>query len=270
MILTKKGLLKILLVAFLYLIIGGGCIATGIVFVGKGINSKPLFSLGGIALFIGALGTLFGRYAEGKGILLNLSLTLVRKELKPAEFIKEYERLTSSDDLIVNKPGVDVLNQLAVAYYALGDNASCLATVDKMISVARGKARGFAMLVKSSFLFSLGEHDEAERLFCEAQSMKLDFLGKFLADQILKGDRAIAIGDYRLAEAHNLKKLNDTSPALDNLGKLTVHHTLGEIYEKMGEGGKAITHYSYCVENGGETVMRATAKDAVERLSQNC
>lgn len=30
MILTKKGLLKILLVAFLYLIIGGGCIAAAL------------------------------------------------------------------------------------------------------------------------------------------------------------------------------------------------------------------------------------------------
>lgn len=269
MILTKKGLLKILLMALLCLVVGGGCIAAGFVLMGMSIAPTPLFVLGGTALFIGVLGTLSGIYAEGKGILINLSLTLVRKELKPAEFIKEYERLTSSDELVINKPGVEVLNHLAVAYHAVGDTASCLTTTDKMISVASEKERGFAMLVKSSFLFSLGERDEAEELFQKAQIAGLNFLGKFLADEILKSDRAIAMGDYRLVEAHYLKKLNESTPALDNLGKLIVHHALGEIYDKTGEHGKALVHYGYCAKGGGETVFKRTASEAMERLQKD-
>ena len=205
----------------------------------------------------------WGRYAEGKGNLVNLGNKLVRNELKPAEFIKHYEFLRNSNDLIICKPDIEILQLIAIAYDSLDDRENVLATVDEMIDIANDKKKAFVNLIKCSFLFSYEYIEEAELLFNEVQKQKLDFMCNGLADAILKSDRAMAMGDYKTVEAYNLQLLERTFPKLDNLGKLITNYKLGEVYEKLQDSSKAATYYQYCADFGGETAIK---KSAIEKL----
>lgn len=266
MFLTKKGLFKILIIAICYFIVGSSCITAALIFLNLGIKDDFLFRLGAIACAFGILSIFWGRYAEGKGKLVNLGNRLVRNELKPAEFIKEYEILKNSKDLVINKPGFEILQLVAIAYDYLDDREHCLATVEEMIAVASEKKKTYAKLIKTSFLFSYGKTEEAEKLFTEIQKLKLNFMCLGLMDAILKSDRAMAMGDYKIAEAYNLQMLEQAFPKLDNLGKLTAHYQLGEVYQKLQDNEKALSHYRYCVDYGGETALRESAKAATESL----
>ncbi len=126
------------------------------------------------------------------------------------------------------------------------------------------KAR--AKLLKASLLYSYDKNEEAEAIFLEAQNSKLDLLSNALKDNILKSDRAMAMGDYRTVEAYCIKALEQSFPKLDNLNKLILHFKLGEVYKKLGERDRAIENYRYCAENGGETAIRYEASVAMENL----
>ena len=267
MFLSKKRLLKILITAIVCLVVGNFCIAMYILFATMKVEAKALLVLGIIAYLLCILSVFFGRYAEGKAILINLGNTLVRKELKPAEFIKHYEALKNSTDLVIKKPSIEVLRLVTTAYYVLNDRENVLETVDEMLSVADEKKKAYVNLMKTSFLFSYGRKEEAESLFIETQQVKLDFMCKSLTDNILKTDRAMAMGDYKIAEAENLRLLEQTFPKLDNLGKLIVHYQLGEVYEKLNDNEKAVLHYQYCVNHGRETAIKQSAKAAIEKYS---
>ncbi len=265
MYLTKKSLLKIVLVAICYFALGSICIALSIISAYFQTDYSILYV--GIALYLLCpILILWGRYAEGKGILINLGNKLVRNELKPAEFIKHYNDLKSSADLVINKPSIESLHLVATAYECLDDKENCLSTVDEMISVASEKKKAFAMLIKTSFLFSYGMIEEAEALFAEARRLKQNFICQALTDAILKTDRAMAMGDYKTVEFYNLKLLEQTFPKPDNLSKLAVHFKLGMVYEKLQELDKAASYYWYCVDNGGETALKDAAKSALEKL----
>lgn len=263
MFLTKKSILKIVIMAIGYFLIGSFAIATWFVFNSIGFYEKFLLILGIITYLLGVLFVFCGRYAEGKGKLINLGTKLVRNQLKPAEFIKHYQSIKNSDDLVVNKPSLDVLQLIIVAYDSLNDKENALATADEMINVSSDKKKNFSKLIKTSLLFDYGKTQEAEALFNEVQSEKLDFMCTGLVDTILKSDRAKAMADYKTAEAYNLKLLERSFPKLDNLGKLVVHYQLGEVYEKLQENEKAVAHYQYCVNFGGETEIK---KSAIEKL----
>jgi len=266
MFLTKKGLFKILIMAICYFVVGSSSIATALLFLNLGIKDDFLFWLGAIACAIGILSIFGGRYAEGKGKLINSANKLVRNELKPAEFINEYEILKNSKDLVINKPSSEILQLVAIAYDSLDNREHCLATVEEMIAVASEKKKTYARLIKTSFLFSYDKTEEAEKLFTEIQKLKLNFMCLGLMDAILKSDRAMAMGDYKIVEAYNLQMLEVAFPKLDNLGKLTAHYKLGEVYEKLQDNEKALSHYRYCVDYGGETALKASAKAAIESL----
>ena len=224
-----------------------------------------LFVLGVVCYVLCPIIVAWGRYAEGKGMLINLGNKLVRNELKPNEFIMEYQRLKDSSELVVNKPGVEILQLVALSYDCLGDKENCLFTVDEMIAVA-GKKKMLAKLIKCSLLFSYDMIDEAEIIFTEARASKQNFICQALMDAILKSDRAMAMGDYKTVEAYSLKMLSQAFPKLDNLSKLTLHYRLGEVYEKLQNYEKAITYYKYCIDNSGETAIKGFAKSALERL----
>ncbi len=96
MFLTNKSFRKILIVAVCYLILGSVAIALWAVFSSSGIEC-PLLSILGIIVYLFCILIVFwGRYAEGKGKLINLGNRLVRNELKPAEFLPEYKALKES------------------------------------------------------------------------------------------------------------------------------------------------------------------------------
>ena len=266
MLLTKRALWRIAAVAILYFLLGGGCVAVGILFLFLEIDAVPLFILGAIAWAMCPLSVLWGRYAEGKGKLIHTGNRLVRNELKPREFIRQYEACRRDPTLAVCKPDVDTLNLVFVAYDTLNDREGCLSTMDEMLCVSSEKRRVTVELLKVSYLFSQGEKEEAEVLFSSLRTQRLDAMSNLLADNILKSDRASAMGDYKTAEAHYLKLLSQTFPKLDPLGLLIVHCKLGETYERMGARATAMEHYRYCVENCGETAIGVSARAALERM----
>lgn len=268
MFLFKKGLAKVLIMVICYIALGSFSIASWIFFRLLGSESALMLILGVATYLTCALIALWGLYAEGKGKLLNTAQKLVRVELRPAEFIKQYEALRNSSELIINKPSFEVLQMLAIAYDTLDDRESCLATVKEMIAVAPDKKKDQAELFYISILFSYEKKEEAERLFNDLQLRKLDAVSRMMVDSILKSDRAMVMGDYKTVELYNLQLLERSFPKLDNLGKLIVNYKLGEVYEKLGETEKALARYEYCAANGGETAIRTAASRAIEKFQK--
>lgn len=266
MFLSKKGLVKIILMATCYFLIGSLCVALALLLKSMGIEAGLVFWLGAILYMLILPLIFFGRYAEGKGNFINLGNKLVHKELRPAEFLREYQLLRNSKDLVVNKPSLEVLQLVATAYDSLDDKENCIATFDEMIALASEKKKAYARLLKTSVLFSYGETEEAERLFSELQKQKLDMFSKFLVDTILKSDRAMAMGDYKTAEIYNLSLIKKGFPKLDNLGKLVVYYKLGEIYEKLEDKAKAKEFYLYCANLGGETAIKTYAMEKLQNM----
>lgn len=261
MFLTKKSLWKIIISALCYFILGSFSIICGFLFF-----NKILLLLGlAIYLFIFIL-VAFGRYAEGKAKIINLGNELIRKKLKPNEFIKEYDRMMNSNEFLIKKPSPEVIQLLVVAYDLLDDKANALANADLMLSISKEKKKTFAKLIKTSLLYSYQMTKEAESLFFEAQNSKPNYMCQYLIDTIMKSDRAMAIGDLKSAEMYSLKMLGQTFPKLDDLGKLLNNFRLAEIYHKLGDVSKAIDHYNYCVENGGETAIKTAALSSLEAL----
>ncbi len=269
MFLTKKGFAKILIMAICYIALGSICVALGVAFSLAGADATLLLMLGVIVFLLCVLIVLWGLYAEGKGKLLNSARKLVRIDLHPGNFIKEYESLKGSQELIIKKPSFEVLQMLAVAYDSLDEREKCLATVEEMIAVAPVKKRTQAELFRVSILFSYGKKEEAELIFIKLQEQKLDAVSKLMVDSILKSDRAKAMGDYKTVELYNLNLLERSFPKLDNLGSLIVNYTLGEVYEKLGESEKSLARYEYCAANGGDTAIKTAAKKAIDSLKKN-
>ena len=266
MFLTKKGFLKIVIMALCYFAIGSFCIVAGIILATLDANAIFLFVLGAICYGLCPIIVAWGRYAEGKGKLISLGNKLVRNELKPNEFITEYQRLKDSTELVVNNPSIEILQLVAIAYDSLDDRKNCLSVVEEMVSVASEKKKTFAKLIKCSFLFSYDMTEEAETIFTEVRASKQNFICQALTDSIFKSDRAMAMGDYKTVEAYNLKTLSQTHPKLDNLSKLMLHYKLGEVYDKLQSYEKAIPYYKYCIDNGGETAIKESAKSALDRI----
>lgn len=267
MFLTKKSFRKLLIMAICYFLLGSIFIALWFVFNNMGIFENFLLVLGIATYLIGVLIVVWGCYAEGEGKLINLGNKLVRNELKPAEFIKHYEGLKNADDLVIKKPSVDVLRVLLVAYDLLDDRENALATVDEMIDVASDKKKNLAKLLKASLLFSYGEIQAADILFNETQKQKLNIICSGLVDVILKSDRAIAMGDYKIAEAYHLKTLARSFPKLDKIETLLSNYHLGKVYEKLQDTDKAIEHYQYCVNFGGETAIKTSAIENLQHMN---
>ncbi len=263
MFLTKQGLRKILIMAICLFLLGSITIAFWFLFRSVNVSDNHLLILGLILYLLCVPFVFLEWYSEGKGRLINLGNRLVRKELKPADFIKYYEYYKSSNDLIVKKPSVEILLLVATAYDLLNDRENALSTVEEMIIASSDKKKNFSNLIKCSFLFSYDRTEEAEQLYNQVKTKKLDLMCNSLVDVILKSDRAMAMGDYKTVEAHSIKMLERSFPKLDNMGKLVVHYRLGEVYEKLQDNSKAIAHFEYCASYGGETAIR---KSAIEKL----
>lgn len=266
MFLTKKSFRKILVITVCYFLLSSISIVTWAIFNSMEIHEYFLLILGILAYLLCGLMAFVGRYAEGKGKLIKLGNKLVRNELKPAEFLNEYAILRNSNDLILAKPSIEVLQLVAAAYDSLDQGENALATVDEMISVASEKKKAFAKLFKVSLMFSHGQNEEAEALFNETQKQKLDIISTGFVDGILKNDRAMVMGDYKTVEMYNSSMLQQTFPRLDPLGKLVVHYRLGEVYEKLQEPDKASAYYRYCAEFGGETAIKTAAVKKLQCL----
>ena len=266
MFLTKKSIFKIAFLGVMYFIAGSISLAMGVHFNTQGINESPLFVIGVVLYLLCPLFVLWGRYAEGMGGIAKKYIGVLREGLRPAEFIKEYEDLTGSSDLVVCKPGLDALLFVAIAYDCLGEHDMAVSFAKEAIAVAPAKKKARATLSLVSILYSCGRTDEAERLFDEVQKTKIDLSSRALADMIRRADRAMAIGDYKTAISTARAQLEVKFPKPDNLARLALHYDLAVAYEKLGDTENAVTYYRYCAEHGGETAIRSSAKAALERL----
>ena len=134
MFLTKKSILKIVLIGTLYFLLGGVCIIFWSLFKTMGYSEKILLALG-IVLYALIVPIIFsGWYAEGKGKLINLGNKLVRKELKPAQFIEHYDSLMNSNELVVKKPSIEVLQLIAISRDVLDNKEDALRTIEEIIA----------------------------------------------------------------------------------------------------------------------------------------
>lgn len=268
MFLTKKSLIKIIVIAVCYVLIGSICIIADNFIDNLGEPSDFLLILGIITYLLCVPIAICGYYAEGKGKLINSGNKLIGNELNPQEFIRQYELLKESQDLIIKKPNFEVLQLAATAYDALDYHEKALETVDEMLIVANDKKKILANIIKSSLLFSNGKIEEAEAIFEETQKQKMDIISKNVADVLLKTDRSMAMGDYKTAQIYNLNLLERKFPKPNNYTRLIAHYMLAETYEKTLDNENAISHYRYCTENGGQTAIKKSAKDALERLEK--
>ena len=261
MFLTKKAFWKILIMALCYIFLGSVFVALSFVYSVVYSTSDTVFFVMGVLMYILCpLIALLGYYSEAKAKHVNLANKLVRNELKPAEFIKHYEQLRRSPDLMVKKPSFELLYMAVMAYDALDDREKSLLTADEMIALGE-KKRMQAQLVKASLMFSYDMKDEAEALFDSIRNQKKGLMAHALCDNILKSDRAMAMGDYKTVESYCLKALEQSFPKLDNLSKIIMNFKLGEIYRRMNETQSAVERYRYCIANGGETaIVRASAR----------
>lgn len=269
MFLTKMGLIKAIIVLVIYVVLGIFLLDLSFECYSLGIEFSDSLCVGIIAFVFGVIFFFWVMGYEGKGKLINSGNKILRKELKPAEFLKRYENAKNLKNLVINKPSVDVLTFVIAAYTTLNDTEKAFAAIDEMIEVAKEKNKVFAKLYKVSLLFSCGRKEEAEELFNQVQNQKMDAKSEFFADAILKSDRAVCMGDYKTAKVYYLKSLERKFPKLDNLGKLSTHYSLGEVYMALGEKEKAAEHYGYCAENGGETAMRNDAIDKIAKILKN-
>lgn len=266
MFLTRKELRRTNWLTALYLI-------SGVLFLIAAAAFPYLNELDWLFTFIGVLSLVFGivygpvsRYTDGKGNLITSANKLVYRQLRPAEFIRLYIQKRDCPDNVVIKPDFDLLLMLSVAYDSLGDREHALEALDQMIFIAPEKKKPYARLLKASLLYAEDRVEEAEQLYREAQKGKMGIMAKSTAELLLKTDRAMALGDYAPAEVFYKQMLAQSFPKHPPLSVLIAHFTLGKICSLTDRPGEAREHLTYCLENGGETAIKAKAADLLNGL----
>ena len=259
MFLNKKALTKIWLLVGAYLVLASFCFLTAIVFAIFELGYTGHIILGCLCLVLAPLSYKIGRYAEGKGKLINKGNQLVSHQLRPAEFIHLYEEKRNDPSNVVSKPDYDVLQLLLTAYDVLGDCASAMETIEQMITIAPAKKINIAKLLKVSLLFDAGRFDEAEGIYRDVLSKNLDMMSKALADAVMKSDRALALGDDTTAESFFRQSLTQKFPKPTPLSTLSAHYHLAGICYRTNRIEEAEEHRNYCIQKGGETVIQQKA-----------
>jgi tetratricopeptide (TPR) repeat protein len=266
MFLTKKGLWKAIILVAIYFILGSFCVAVGILAILFQLETEGLLLYAFICYLCCPLIFFWARRREGVAKFVLLANRRIFKELNPKAFLAKYEEIRNTKDLVVCKPQIAVLQFASLAYDLLDNREAALAVSDEMIAVASQEKKTAAKLMKASLLYSYDRVEEAEALFSEVRTEKMDVITQGMVDSLLKSDRAMAMGDYKTFECYCLSALERKFPKLKPLNKLLLHFGLGEVYEKMRETEKAVPYYQYCVEHGGETAIREKARAALERL----
>ncbi len=267
MFLTRKALKKIKLLVGVYCGLGAFCLIMSIVFVCLNMEIKFLIILGVLALFLGFVFNKFGRYAEGKGKLLNLGNKLVLHQLRPAEFVRLYEQARDCPDNVVSLPDFDVLKMLATAYDAMGEVDLMLEVLEQMLTISDGSRQAQAKLLKSSVLFDMGKIEEAEKLYSEVLNSKMGVITKSMLDDVMQMERAIALEDFTTAEAKLKTSIANPRYSKIPLSALYLHMDLGRVYCKTNHLVEAKECFEYCIENSGETSVKASAENMMREYN---
>lgn len=266
MFLTKKALTKIRLMTGVYCILGVLFLIISGILVSFLVKSIFLVILGIVCFPLAAVCYASGKYTEGKGKLINSGNKLVFQQLRPAEFIRLYEEKRDHPDNVIARPDFEVLQLLATAYDALGDTDRELKILEQLISIASEKKKGLAKLMKSAVLFSVGKVEEADLLYSEVLSGKTDLLTKATLDTITKSDRAMALGDYTIAETYYRQLLTQTFPKNTPLSILYAQFNLAKIYYATGRYDDAKIQLQHCIETGGETGIKSESANMLTKL----
>ena len=253
MFLNKKALTKIWLLVGAYLVLASLCFFIGIIFAAFQIEGSFHIIVGCFCLVAAPLFYAWGRWAEGKGKILNKGNQLIFHQLKPAEFIRLYEQRRDDPTNVVAKPDYQVLQILVAAYDALDDQHLALATMEQALAIAPEKHRNRALIIKCGLLFNYGQLEEAEALYRKLSSKELDFMCKTLMDAVIKSDRAMLLGDEATAEAYNRQAMTQSFPKPTNLSLLYSHYHMAKICYRTNRREEAEEHRNYCIEHGGET-----------------
>lgn len=259
MYINKKSFSKIWLLVGAYLALAILCFFVEIIFVAFEIEGSFHIIVGCFCLVAAPLFYAWGRWAEGKGKLLNKGTQLIFHQLKPAEFIRLYEQRRDDPTNVVANPDYQVLQMLVAAYDALDEQHLALVTMDQALTVAPEKHQNRALIIKCGLLFNYGKLEEAEALYRELSSKELDFMCKTLMDAVIKSDRAMLLGDVTTAEAYYRQTMNQSFPKPTPLSLLYNHYHLAKICYRTNRREEAEEHRRYCIENGGETSSQRKA-----------
>ena len=191
----------------------------------------------------------------------------VEKELRPAAFIEYCNRTLNGTEFAVKKPDFDVLSRVLCAYELLGDEESAEKIRDEMLSTQKGKKLTHARLVRIDRMFELGQTEEADAELAEIERSNPDMLSRSIIANIRNSSRAKALGDYITAETFYLLTLRRSGKKKGVT--LNAHYSLGKLYKELGRTEDAREHLCYCVENGGECVMKTDAAKLLEELTES-
>lgn len=253
MYINKKSLVRIWLLVGAYLALAIFCLFIEIFYAVFEIDGNLHVIVGCFCLVAAPLFYAWGRYAEGKGKLLNQGNKLIYHQLKPAEFIHLYEEKKDDPSNVVSKPDYQVLLMLIAAYDALDDHDLALATMEQAIAIVPKKHFNKALITKCDLLFNYGRLDEGESLYKELSDQELDAISKIMLDAVMKSDRAMLLGDDTTAEAYYRQAMTRSFPKPTPLSLLYAHYHLARICFKTNRREEAEEHRRYCIEKGGET-----------------
>ena len=266
MLLTKKDRLKAILLGVIYFLL-----AVIIDFISSFFTylsgDRVLVVCEVILAVMCPLSIISCLWAYGNKILTRAT-KLVYNELRPGQFIEEYDALRNSPNLVVNKPSQSVFQLVAYAYYLMGEREKCLETYDEMIKTANAKKRPYATLLKVSAMYEYGMCDEAEKLFLETQRGKLTLVQVGLVNNVIKHERAMVRGDYNIAESSMHEIIGRDFPKPNNSELLVCHWRLAKIHMEKDEIDLAIPHLDYCATSGGETAIRTEAMKKLSELTE--
>ena len=266
MFLTKKALVKIWVMALKYVILGVLCFLMPLVHTALRPYSVEWVVFGIIVLLLALLFYKWGRFSEGKGKLLNKGRKLIFFEMRPAEFIRLYEEARDCPSNVVSEPDFDVLTMLGAAYDALDDEERELEILEQMSRIDFKNKEIRVKILKASVLFDKGRKEEAEEIYVEVLRGKKDAFTTAQLDAVTKCDRALAMGDYAVAEEYCKEQLIRPFPKPTPYEDLIHHFKLAEIYCKTDRCDEAKQHLNYCIENGKELPLVDKARAMLEGI----
>lgn len=265
MFLTRKQLRKIKITTWAYVGIGAVSVFSFLLFLIAGSFELPLLIIGLLCLTLSYPVYKTGRVSAGKGKLINSGSKLVCRQLWPEEFINLYNEARNDPENVFSEPDFDVLRLVLMAYTSLGDTENQLKTIDELYMAAPVEKKTLANLLKCSIFYNIGKTEESEEILKQIQSARLNMADKGVLDLLLNTDRAMALGDYNVAELCFRQKLQTKFPRLTPLGLTVFHFGIAEICYKTDRFEEAKEHYIYCVENGGRTIYKTKAEEMLNK-----
>ncbi len=266
MFLTKKALFKIWFMTITYAVFGVIWFLMPIVHTALRPDSVKYVIFGSICLLLALLFYKWGRIAEGKGKLLRKGRKLIYFEMRPAEFIRLYEEARDCPSNVVSEPDFDVLTMLAAAYDALDDEEHELEILEQMSRIEFKNKATHVKILKASVLFDKGRKEEAEEIYDQVLQDEKNPLITAMFESVTKCDRALAMGDYAVAEEYCKQQLIRSFPKPTPYGDVVNHFKLAEIYCKTNRSDEAKQHLNYCIKNGKELPIVNKAREMLEKL----